>query len=117
MAATVKKHKPHRVIRHKVVYRSIRGSSTPPGSNQPGLYPFTPVMTVPDATVAPTVTQAPPVPGYPQVPSVSILPRGSTGGAGAETFSDKVVRCSHQAGLGGLTGGEQNSYVTTCAGQ
>jgi hypothetical protein len=117
LAATAK-HRPHHAVRHKVLRRVVvRGSSTPPGSNQPGLYPFNPVMTVPDTTVRPTVTEAPPVPGYPQVPTVAILPRGSTGGTGAETFSDRAVRCSHQAGLGGLTGGEQKSYVSTCAAQ
>jgi hypothetical protein len=113
MAATAK-HKPG-IIRHKAIRRTVRGSSTPPGSNQPGLYPYNPITTVPDTAVASSVTQAPPVPGYPQVPSVAILPRGSTGGAGPETFSDKAVRCSHQAGLGGING--DAAYIGACVNQ
>jgi hypothetical protein len=111
------KHPSQRILRHKVVRRPIRGSSTSPGSNQPGLYPFNPVVAVPNTAPMATVTQAPPVPGYPGVPSMAILPRGDTGGAGLETYSDKVVRCTQQAAAGGLPGDQQSMYVTTCAGQ
>jgi hypothetical protein len=116
-AKRVVKHPPHRILRRKAARRPIRTSSTPPGSNQPGLYPFNPVVAVPNTAPLPTVTQAPPVPGYPGVPSMAILPRGDTGGAGLETYSDKVVRCTHQAAAGGLPGDQQGMYVTTCAGQ
>ena len=115
VAATAR-HAPRQAVRHKAIRRVVRGSSTPPGSNQPGLYPFRPLETVPDTpTAAPTVNMAPPVPGYPNVPSAAIIPRGSTGGAGAETFSDKVVRCNHQAGMGGLNG--DAGYIGACINQ
>ncbi|MEA2952595.1 MAG: hypothetical protein QOJ96_2115 [Alphaproteobacteria bacterium] len=110
------KQRPHRIVQQRT-RRTLRGSSTPVLSNQPGLYPMQTYAPPATPGTAPTVLQAPPVPGYSQVPTVAILPRGSTGGASAETFSDKVVRCNHQAGLGGLTGGDQSTYVSTCAGQ
>jgi hypothetical protein len=114
-AARVVKHPSHGVVRHRTARRPARGSSTPVLSNQPGLYPMQTYAPPSAINNVPTAFQAPPVPGYPQVPSVAILPRGATGGAGAETFSDKVVRCTHQAGLGGLPGDQQGAYVATCA--
>ncbi len=113
-AARVVKHPPHGIVRHRV-RRPIRGSSTPVPSNALVLYPMQTYAPPTAPGTAPTAIQAPPVPGYPQVPTVAILPRGSTGGAGAETFSDKVVRCTHQAGLGGLQSDQQSAYVATCA--
>jgi hypothetical protein len=109
------KHPRHGVVRHRPARRVVRGSSAPVFSNQPGLYPMQTYAPPAMPGTAATATQAPPVPGYPQVPTVAILPRGSTGGAGAETFSDKVVRCTHQGSLGGLPGDQQGAYVTTCA--
>lgn len=116
-AAKAVKHPRHGVVRHRPARRVVRGSSTPVLSNQPGLYPMQTYAPPAMPGTTPTALQGPPVAGYPQVPTVPILPRGTTGGAGAETFSDKVVRCSHQAGLSGLSAGDQNTYVATCAGQ
>ncbi len=115
--ARVVKHSPHGVVKHRIARRPVRGSSTPVLSNAPGLYPMQTYAPPTVPNTAPTAMQASPVPGYPQVPTVAILPRGSTGGAGAETYSDKVVRCTHQAGLGGLPSDQQGAYVSTCAGQ
>ncbi len=62
-----------------------------------------------------TVAEAAPVPGYLQVPTVPVLPRGSTGGAGLETVNDRIVRCTHQAALGGLPADQQGGYIHACA--
>jgi hypothetical protein len=112
--AVKQKHPRQGLVRHRS-RPVIRASYSPVLSNQPGLYPMQTYAppTMPGA--APTAFQAPAVAGYPQVPTVPILPRGSTGGAGAETFSDRVVRCTHQGSLGGLPGDQQGAYITSCA--
>jgi hypothetical protein len=119
LAAQAKQVKkgPHGPARRPVMRRRVRGSSTPVPSNAPGLYPMQTYAPPAQPNSAPMAVQAPPVPGYPQAPSIAILPRGYVGGGGAETYSDKVVRCTHQAGLGGLPSDQQPAYVTTCAGQ
>lgn len=109
------KKRPHGLLRHRAARRPVRGSSTPVQSNQPGLYPMQTHAPPAAPETTATVRHAAPVPGYPQVPTTAILPRGSTGGAGAETYSDKVVRCTHQAGLGGLQSDQQSAYITSCA--
>jgi hypothetical protein len=101
-------------LRHRAM-RRVRGSSTPVQSNAPGLYPMQNYASPAAPNTTGSVVQAPPIAGYPQVPTTAILPRGSTGGAGAETYSDKVVRCTHQAGLGGLQSDQQSAYITNCA--
>jgi hypothetical protein len=111
------KKRPHGLLRHRPVRRPIRGSSTPVPSNAPGLYPMQTYAPPIAPGTAPTALQAPPVPGYPQAPTTAILPRGYVGGGGTETYSDKVIRCTHQAAAGGLPGDQQTGYVSTCAGQ
>jgi hypothetical protein len=56
------------------------------------------------------VTPALPVPGYESVPTVQPLPQ-----VGGETFSDRVSRCVHQGGMGGLNSGQIGGYVGSCA--
>lgn len=62
-------------------------------------------------TVAPVAVprQDPIVPGggyVPQVPPV---------GRGPETYQDRVTRCTHQSGLGGLSGGQSGVYIQNCS--
>ena len=97
-------------------HRSTRiGSSGAVTSNQPGKYPMQPVTVPPQPNIISTVTDAPRDPRYPNVPTVPIVPRGSTAGAGIETSQDRVVRCTHQGALGGLSAGQQGAYVGNCA--
>jgi hypothetical protein len=56
------------------------------------------------------VTPALPVPGYESVPRVQPLPQ-----VDGETFSDRVSRCVHQGGMGGLNSGQIGGYVGSCA--
>jgi hypothetical protein len=92
------------------------GSSGVVTSNQPGKYPMQPITPpqMPDVA-GNTVIMPARDPFYPNVPVVTIIPRGATGGAGVETSQDRVVRCTHQSGLGGLSGGQQGAYVSNCA--
>ena len=91
------------------------GSSSVVRSNQPGMYRMQPIDPPQLRNVTGTVTAAPPVAGYPDVPTVPIVPRGSTAGAGVETSQDRVTRCTHQGALGGLSPGEQGTYIHNCA--
>jgi hypothetical protein len=84
-------------------------------SNQPGFHPMRPIEQPQIDTVTGTVVMPERDPRYPNVPTVPILPRGATGGAGVETSQDRVVRCTHQGGLGGLSAGQQGTYVHNCA--
>jgi hypothetical protein len=92
------------------------GSSGVVTSNQPGKYPIEPITAppVPSITTGTVIIPAQD-PRYPNVPVVPIVPRGATGGAGVETSQDRVVRCTHQGALGGLSAGQQGSYVHNCA--
>ena len=49
------------------------------------------------------------------IPTLPVLPRGLVPGGGRETTSDRIVRCTHQGGLGGLKPGEMGRYVHNCA--
>lgn len=69
----------------------------------------------PRATVTPpalnsALTPARPVPRYESVPTVAPLPQ-----IGGESFGDRVTRCVHQGGLGGLNAGQLGAYVPSCA--
>jgi hypothetical protein len=98
---------------------TIRARAGPRGivtSNQPGFHPMQPIEQPRITTTGPrTVVRPERDPRYPDVPTVPIIPRGSTGGAGIETSQDRIARCTHQGSLGGLTPGQQGSYVHNCA--
>ncbi len=85
-------------------------------SNQPGLHPMQPIEPPRIATTGTrTVVMPNRDPRYPDVPTVPVIPRGSTGGAGIETSQDRIARCTHQGSLGGLTPGQQGTYIHNCA--
>jgi hypothetical protein len=48
----------------------------------------------------------------PNLPTVSGSGRG-----GVETFQDRAMRCSHQAGVFGQTAGDRGSYMGACLNQ
>ena len=77
-------------------------------SNQPGFHPMRPIeQPQVDRTVTGTVIVPERDPRYPNVPTVpAIIP---------ETSQQRVVRCTHQGGLGGLSPGQQGTYVHNCA--
>jgi hypothetical protein len=92
------------------------GSSAVVRSNQPGFHPMRPITQPELPAVTTTTVIVPPIdPRYPNVPTVAIIPSGSTGGAGIETSQDRVIRCTHQGALGGLSGGQQGAYIHNCA--
>ena len=91
------------------------GSSGVVTSNQPGKYPIEPITPPQQPNITGTVIMPERDPRYPNVPTVPIIPRGATGGAGVETSQDRVVRCTHQGALGGLSAGQQGAYVQNCA--
>ena len=78
-------------------------------------------VTIPKSTiVTPPNTQVPQTPiivpqtgrALPNLPSVSGSGRG-----GAETYQDRAVRCSHQAGVYGQAAGDRGTYIGTCINQ
>lgn len=107
--------KPAKKVAKKPLRRVVRSSAPIVLSNAPGFHPMQPITAPGISIVTGTVTAAPAVPGYPGVPTVAILPRGSTAGAGLETSQDRIARCTHQAGLGGLPTSQYGSYIHACA--
>jgi hypothetical protein len=86
------------------------GSSGVVTSNQPGFYPMQPITPgMPNTTG--TVTTPARDPRYPNVPTLPVIPQGS----GGETSQDRVVRCTQQGALGGLSAGQQGAYINNCA--
>jgi hypothetical protein len=102
--STKKKSRPARI-----------GSGSVVTSNQPGFYPMQQIQPPQTPDVTGTVTTPAPDPRYPNVRPIPILPRGSTAGAGLETSQDRVVRCTQQGSLAGLSGGRRSAYVQDCA--
>jgi hypothetical protein len=88
-------------------------------STFPGVVPPNPGLRMPDpnrpaynsGTVAPLAIprQDPVVPGGGYVPQVAPAVRGP------ETYQDRVSRCTHQSGLGGLSGGQSGVYIHNCS--
>lgn len=84
----------------------------------PGVIPANPGLNLPNpnrpaynsGTVPPLAVprQDPILPGIGYVPQV---PARSS----PETYQDRVVRCTHQSGLGGLSGSQRNVYVHNCS--
>ena len=96
-------------IKKKTVKKTRKrvGSSSPVVSNQPGFHPMRPI-TQPSAPVTTGRVVTPERdPRYPNVPTVpAIVP---------ETSQDRVARCTHQGALGGLSAGQQGTYIHNCA--
>jgi hypothetical protein len=87
------------------------GSSGVVTSNQPGFYPMQPVTPPEMPDVSGSVTMPARDPRFPNVPTLPIRRQG----AGAETSQDRVVRCTQQGALAGLSAGRQGGYVSSCA--
>jgi hypothetical protein len=97
---------------HRPAHPARIGSSGIVTSNQPSKYPIEPITPPRIPSVAAgTVTTPARDPLYPNVPTVPIIPQGS----GGETSQDRVVRCTHQGALGGLSTGQQGAYISNCA--
>jgi len=77
------------------------------------------VTTPKTTTVSPPNTQVPPDLYVPQTGrTVPNLPTVSgSGRGGVETFQDRAMRCSHQAGVFGQTSGDRGSYMGACLNQ
>ena len=103
--STKKQAQPHKRV----------GSSGIVTSNQPGKYPIQPITPAQQPDVRRTVIQPERDPRYPNVPTVPVIPGASATGSGVETSQDRVIRCTHQGGLGGLGPGQQGTYVHNCA--
>ena len=91
------------------------GSSGIVTSNQPGKYPIQPITPAQQPNLRRTVIQPERDPRYPNVPTVPVIPGSSASGSGVESSQDRVIRCTHQGGLGGLGPGQQGTYVHNCA--
>jgi hypothetical protein len=77
-------------------------------------------VTIPTTTtVSPPNTQVPPDLYVPQTGrTVPNLPTVSgSGRGGVETFQDRAMRCSHQAGVFGQAAGDRGSYMGACLNQ
>ena len=103
--STKKQARPHKRV----------GSSGVVTSNQPGKYPIRPITPAQQPNLSRTVIQPERDPRYPNVPTVPVIPGASATGSGVETSQDRVIRCTHQGGLGGLGPGQQGTYVHNCA--
>ena len=70
-------------------------------------------------TVSPPNTQVPPDLYVPQTgrttPNLPTL--SGSGRGGVETFQDRAMRCSHQAGVFGQAAGDRGSYMGACLNQ
>ena len=54
-------------------------------------------------------------PGYVYVPQTGrTFENLPTPGRGTETFQDRVIRCTHQAGVYGQTGNARSAYMGSC---
>jgi hypothetical protein len=51
----------------------------------------------------------------PIVPGGGYVPQVAPAGRGPETYQDRVSRCTHQSGLGGLSGGQSGVYIHNCS--
>lgn len=77
-------------------------------------------VTVPRSGTLPQPrTELPPPIVVPQtgrvLPNLPTTP--GSGPAGTETFQDRAMRCTHQAGVYGQAAGDRNSYIGTCVNQ
>ena len=77
-------------------------------------------VTIPKTTtVSPPNTQVPPDLYVPQtgrtVPNLPTL--SGSGRGGVETFQDRAMRCTHQAGVFGQMAGDRGSYMGACLNQ
>ncbi|HET7192050.1 MAG TPA: hypothetical protein VFI98_09085 [Pseudolabrys sp.] len=85
---------------------------SPHGTVKHVTIPRTGTLTQPRAAVPPPIV----VPQTGRVlPNLPTTP--GSGPGGSETFQDRAVRCTHQAGVYGQAAGDRNSYIGTCVNQ
>ena len=85
---------------------------SPRGTVKHATIPRTGTLTQPRAAVPPPIV----VPQTGRVlPNLPTTP--GSGPGGSETFQDRAVRCTHQAGVYGQAAGDRNSYIGTCVNQ
>jgi hypothetical protein len=78
---------------------------SPSGTVQQVRIPKSKIVTPPSATA----------PGYVYVPQTGrTFQNLPTPSRGTETFQDRAVRCTHQAGVYGQTGSARSSYMGSC---
>lgn len=87
-------------------YRSPRGTPERVLVPRPTSPPL-PSARVPPPLYVPQTGRA-----LPNLPTVS-----PAGPGGKETYQDRAVRCSHQAGVYGQNAGDRNSYIGSCINQ
>ena len=87
-------------------YKSPRGTVQHPVIPPPARSPQPHVVTKPPLVVPQT--------GQVQQNLPTVAPSGPRG---AETYQDRAVRCTHQAGVYGRTAGNPSAYVGTCINQ
>ena len=56
------------------------------------------------------------LPGGQLVPNLAATPQGAAP-AGRESFSDRTIRCTHQAGVFSVPAEQRNAYVGACVNQ
>jgi len=85
---------------------------SPRGTVKHATIPRTGTLTQPRAAVPPPIV----VPQTGRVlPNLPTTP--GSGPGGSETFQDRAMRCTHQAGVYGQAAGDRNSYIGTCVNQ
>jgi hypothetical protein len=110
--AKLKRHKAARVSGGTRVIGRLPSSSSPSLPPNPGLnFPNPNLPAYNSGTVAPLVVPRP----DPIVPGGRYVPQVPPVGRGPETYQDRVVRCTHQSGLGGLSGGQSGVYIHNCS--
>jgi len=115
----VRKHvAPHRIVKRTEKRKTVRGSSNPV---YPARLPAPEKFTPPESKAV--INHPPTTPPSMYVPqtgqTLQNLPTISGAGkGGTESFQDRSLRCTHQAGVYGPSAtGDRNSYIGGCINQ
>lgn len=85
---------------------------SPPGTVKHVIVPHPGTVPQPSAAVPPPIVVPRTGRALPNLPTVS-----GSGPGGTETFQDRAMRCTHQAGVYGQAAGDRNTYIGTCVNQ
>ena len=85
---------------------------SPQGTVKHVVIPRSKTIEPPQTTVLPPIVVPQTGQVIPNLPTVS-----GSGPKGTETFQDRAVRCTHQAGVYGQAVGDRNAYIGTCVNQ